>query len=67
MTKPWIEKLARFGYAAKGVLYVTAGFLTAAAGLHRGGTTADRRDAIQFIARQQFGRAMLLVIAAGLV
>ncbi|MEA2162335.1 MAG: hypothetical protein QOK37_462 [Thermoanaerobaculia bacterium] len=67
MTKPWIEKLARFGYTAKGVLYVTAGFLTAAAGLHRGGTTADRRDAIQFIAHQPFGRAMLLVIAAGLV
>ena len=66
-TKRWIVNFARLGYASKGVLYATAGFLTAAAGLHRGGTTADRHDAIQFIAQQTFGRAMLLVIAAGLI
>jgi hypothetical protein len=66
-TKRWIVNFARLGYASKGVLYATAGFLTAAAGLHRGGTTADRHDAVQFIAQQTFGRAMLLVITAGLI
>ncbi len=59
--------MARFGYATKGVIYGTAGLLTTMAGLHRGGTTADRRDAIHFIARQPFGRVMLAIIAAGLI
>ena len=65
-TKRWIVNLARLGYASKGVIYGTAGLLTAQAGLHRGGTTADRSDAIRFIAGQPFGRAMLAVIAIGI-
>jgi hypothetical protein len=55
------------GYATKGVTYVIAGLLTTAAGLHKGGTTADRRDAIRFIAGAPFGRVMLLVIMIGLI
>lgn len=62
-----IEQFARLGYAAKGLVYATIGFLTALAGLHRGGTTADRKDAIRFIARQPFGRALLFAVAAGLI
>jgi len=27
IANPWIERLARFGYAAKGVLYITIGIL----------------------------------------
>ncbi|HWW61262.1 MAG TPA: DUF1206 domain-containing protein, partial [Thermoanaerobaculia bacterium] len=64
--KPWVEKAARLGYATKGATYVIAGLLTTAAGLHRGGKTADRRDAIRFVAEQPFGRVVLLVIAIGL-
>jgi hypothetical protein len=61
-----IEKFARLGYAAKGLVYATIGFLTAMAGLHRGGAAADRKDAIRFIAGQPFGRALLFAVAAGL-
>jgi hypothetical protein len=49
------------------VTYVIAGLLTTAAGLHKGGTTADRRDAIRFIAGAPFGRVLLLLIAIGLI
>ena len=66
-TRNWIEKAARLGYATKGVTYAIAGLLTTAAGLHRGGTTADRRDAIRFIADAPFGQVMLLAITVGLL
>ncbi|HEV7923592.1 MAG TPA: DUF1206 domain-containing protein [Thermoanaerobaculia bacterium] len=62
-----IENFARLGYAAKGLVYATIGFLTALAGLHRGGTAADRKDAIRFIGQQPFGRALLCIVAAGLL
>jgi uncharacterized protein DUF1206 len=65
--RSWLESAARAGYAAKGVTYVIAGLLTTAAGLHKGGTTADRRDAIRFIAGAPFGRVLLLLIAIGLI
>ncbi|HKO59372.1 MAG TPA: DUF1206 domain-containing protein [Thermoanaerobaculia bacterium] len=62
-----IEKLARLGYAAKGLVYATIGFLTAMAGLHRGGAAADRKDAVRFIAHQPLGRTLLFVAALGLI
>jgi len=64
---PWIERLARLGYVSKGVVYATIGYLTTSAGLHRGGMAADRRDALAFIASQSLGRALLYVVALGLV
>jgi hypothetical protein len=64
---PWIERLARFGYAAKGVVYVVAGALAVmtATGVG-GGELTDARGALRSIARQPFGRAMLAVVAVGL-
>ncbi|MCU1245633.1 MAG: hypothetical protein JWN02_1543 [Acidobacteria bacterium] len=67
MAKPWIERLARLGYVAKGIVYAAIGLLTATAGVRRGGVAADRRDALRFIAGQPFGRLVLLVIAVGLI
>jgi hypothetical protein len=62
-----IERLARLGYASKGLVYATIGLLTAMAGLHRGGEAADKHDAIRFIAHQPLGRALLFVVAVGLI
>ncbi|MEA2571762.1 MAG: hypothetical protein QOI24_3763 [Acidobacteriota bacterium] len=62
----WIERLARLGYMSIGAVYAIIGGMTAAAALHRGGKTADRRDAIAFILGKPFGHALLLVVAAGL-
>jgi hypothetical protein len=64
---PWVEHLARVGYAAKALLYITIGLLAARAGLGRGGRTVDTRGAMQVVHGTTFGRVALLVIAAGLL
>lgn len=64
---PWIERLARVGYAAKAVLYITVGILAAQAGLGRGGRTTDTHGALQAMYGVTFGRFILIVIAAGLL
>jgi hypothetical protein len=61
-----IERLARLGYASIGAVYVIAGLLAAAAGLHAGGSTRGQQGAFAFILHQPFGRAILGVIAIGL-
>ncbi|MCA1630359.1 MAG: DUF1206 domain-containing protein [Acidobacteria bacterium] len=64
---PWIERLARCGYAAKGVVYIVAGALAVLAALGEGGEVTDARGAMRSIARQPFGGAMLGVVAFGLL
>lgn len=62
-----VERLARLGYAAIGVVYIVAGLLAAASGLGAGGSTRGQKGAFDFIRHQPFGRAILAVIAAGLL
>jgi hypothetical protein len=64
---PWIERLARCGYAAKGVVYIVAGGLAVLAALGSGGEVTDARGAMRSIARQPFGGVLLGVVAFGLV
>jgi hypothetical protein len=64
---PWIEGLGRFGYAAKGIVYLIVGGLALQAVLGRGGTTTDQQGALAHIAAAPFGRSLLVVIAVGLV
>lgn len=64
---PWIERLARVGYAAKGVVYVLIGALAARAAAGAGGRTTDSRGALVTIGRGEFGAVLLAVIAAGLL
>ncbi|HZF67967.1 MAG TPA: DUF1206 domain-containing protein [Gemmatirosa sp.] len=64
---PWIERLARVGYAAKAVLYATVGLLAAQAAFGTGGGTTDTRGALRTLLDAPFGRALLAVIALGLV
>src|SRR5512141_1048417 len=63
---PWVERLARIGYATIGIVYAIAGGLTAAAGLGHRGTTADKKDALVFVRHLPAGNAILFVMAAGL-
>jgi hypothetical protein len=62
---PWIEKLARAGYFARGVVYVIVAWiaLQAALGNRR---TAGPEGALTEVFRQPFGKALLIVLAAGL-
>lgn len=62
----WIVPFARFGYAAKGVVYVIIGVL-ASLGVMRGGRqTTDSRGALTELLHQPFGYAVLGVVAVGL-
>ncbi len=65
--QPWVERLARLGFAAKGVVYLLIGVLAfqAAAGL--GGGTTDHHGALLVLLRQPLGRWLLGIVAAGLL
>jgi hypothetical protein len=62
---PWIVRLGRFGYAAKGVVYVIIGGL-AAFGATGGDQPTDSRGALTELLRQPFGSVLLGVVAVGL-
>lgn len=64
---PWVERLARLGYAAKAMLYITVGLLAAQAGLGPGGRTTDTHGALQVVQGMTFGHILLFVVAAGLI
>ena len=64
---PWVERLARVGYAAKALLYITIGILAAQAAFGPGGRTTDTQGALRVVHDMTFGRVVLLVIAAGLL
>lgn len=63
---PWIERLARFGYAAKGAVYALVGGLALAAVFSSGGQTTGSSGAMASIADSSLGRAALALIAIGL-
>lgn len=63
----WIERLARFGYAAKGIVYIIIGVLAFMAAVDWGGRVTGTEGAFQTIASQPFGKVMLFVVAIGLL
>jgi len=63
--RQWIVPLARFGFAAQGVVYILTGSLAALATWHRGGKTTGSRGALVEMLSQPSGRIMLSVIAVG--
>jgi TRAP-type C4-dicarboxylate transport system permease small subunit len=62
----WIIPLARFGYAAKGVVYLIIGGLAALAAFTRGGRTTDSRGAFEEILSQSYGKLLLGAVAVGM-
>jgi hypothetical protein len=64
---PWIERIARFGYATKGAVYIVVGALATMAALGRGGKATDTRGALQAIEQQPFGKFVLGTVAFGLI
>lgn len=64
----WIEQYARIGYGAKGVVYGTAGLLALMQSLDLNkGEVVGSEGALSRIARQPFGRSMLVVLTISLV
>ncbi|NJK55844.1 MAG: DUF1206 domain-containing protein [Pleurocapsa sp. SU_5_0] len=62
-----MEKLARFGYAAKGFVYGAIAILALLVAFSIGGKTTDTTGALQTISQQYFGKLLLILIAIGLV
>lgn len=62
----WIVPLARFGFAAKGSVYIIIGVLAALAAFTGGGRTTDSRGALQEILEQPYGKFLLIAVAIGL-
>lgn len=63
---PWVVWLARFGYAAKGVVYLVVGALALQAAIGSGGSTTGPEGALQRIGQQPFGQVLLILVAIGL-
>lgn len=64
----WVERLARVGYAAKGVLYLLVGLLAARAAFDWGGQVDGSRAALEMLTGEgTFGTVLLWVIGIGLV
>ncbi len=64
-TGAWIERLTRFGYATRGVVFVLVGLVAARAAIGLG-STAGTRGVIRALGRQPFGRTLLALTACGL-
>jgi hypothetical protein len=65
-TDTLIEGLARFGYGARGFVYLSAGALTLLAALNRGGEATSSSAAVGWLAQQPFGKAWLVLLGLGL-
>lgn len=50
LANPWMERLFRLGYAAKGVVYAIIGWLAATAAYGAGGKTTNARGSREGIA-----------------
>ncbi|MFI0821367.1 DUF1206 domain-containing protein [Streptomyces sp. NPDC021098] len=62
-----VETAARCGLTARGVLYLLIGVLALRIAFGDGGEQADRSGALQVLAHQPFGAALVWAVGAGLV
>lgn len=66
--RPWIGRLVRLGYLAKGLIYILIGVLAARVALGmRGGRLTDASGILTTLLRQPFGLVMLSLIGIGIV
>jgi hypothetical protein len=63
---PWVERLARAGYASKGVVYCLVGLLAVLAAMGEGGATTGSRGALRNLLGQPFGVGLVALLALGL-
>jgi hypothetical protein len=62
---PAVRTTARIGLAARGVLYLLVGLLALRVALGNGSDRADKSGAIATVARQPFGKGLLVALAVG--
>lgn len=64
---PWIRGLARLGYGAKAIVYLSLGILAIQAALNLGGETTGSEGTLTAIANQPFGQVLLFLVSIGLL
>lgn len=62
----WLEKLARWGYTSRGVLYLIIGVMAVMAAFGQGGQTEGTKGALQTVLYQPGGWVLVAVLAVGL-
>lgn len=63
----WLDRLARVGLAARGLVYVLVALLAAKIALGRQDKSADQKGAFQTLAQNGLGKAVLWVVVLGFV
>jgi len=64
---PWIVRLARIGFVAKGIVYVVIGAIAAGVALGMTRHFADAEGALRILVAQPFGRVFLVAVGVGLL
>ncbi len=64
---PWLESLARLGYAAKGIVYGLIGVFALQAAFGVGSPNVNQNTVFQRILSQPFGKFLLWIIIIGLL
>ena len=64
---PWVQRLARLGYGAKGVVYALVGALALKAATGAGGRLTDSAGALEAVLEGPFGRVLLVLVGVGLL
>jgi hypothetical protein len=65
--RPWVKRLVRVGYAAKGVIYLLIGVLALRLALGDGGRLTDSSGALRTIVQQPFGLFLITLTAIGIL
>lgn len=61
----WLQRLARGGLAARGLVYIVIGFLGVQVALGHKQERADKQGALQAVVRQPLGKVLVLGLAVG--
>lgn len=63
----WIERFARFGFSAKGVVYVLLGIIVLMAALNISNHKADKQGVLDLLFAQPFGQILVGIVVIGLI